>query len=123
MGIRFPVAGRYRIAAEAYAYQAETPVTFCLYRGNDRVGNAELIGSWQIDPGQPRRVELEHFFTSEDYFYLAPADLDQMPDGKTIFNYGARIYQGEGLAIRRLTLEGPLEKQWPPARLGRKGAN
>ncbi|MCP4904409.1 MAG: DUF1587 domain-containing protein, partial [bacterium] len=28
MGIRFPVAGRYRIVAEAYAYQAKTPVTF-----------------------------------------------------------------------------------------------
>jgi len=116
MGIRFPVAGRYRIAAEAYAYQAKTPVTFCIYRGNDLAGKAELIGSWQLDPGQPRQVELEHYFTPGDYFYLAPTDLDQLPDGKTIFSHGAKQYPGEGLAIRRLTLQGPLEKQWPPER-------
>ena len=116
MGIRFAVAGQYRIAAEAYAFQAETPVTFCIYRGNDLAGTAEMIGSWQLDPGQPRQIELEHYFTPGDYFYLAPADLDQMPDGKTIFQYGAKRYPGEGLAIRWLTLEGPLEKQWPPER-------
>ncbi len=116
MGIRFPVAGRYRIAAEAYAYQAKTPVTFCIYRGNDRSGNAELIGSWQLDPGQAKQVELEHYFTPEDYFYLAPADLDQLPDGKAIFHYGARRYPGEGVAVSRLSLEGPLERQWPPER-------
>lgn len=116
MGIRFPVAGRYRIAAEAYAYQAKTPVTFCIYRGNDRAGNAELIASWQLDPGQPRQVEIVHFFTPEDYFYLAPADLDELPDGRSFWAFGAKDYPGEGLAIRRLTLEGPLEKQWPPER-------
>ena len=116
MGIRFPVAGRYRIAADAYAYQAKTPVTFCIYRGNDRAGSAELIGSWQLDPGQPRQVEIEHYFTPEDYFYLAPADLDELPDGRSFWAFGARDYPGEGLAIRRLTLEGPLEKQWPPER-------
>jgi len=116
MGIRFPVAGRYRIVAEAYAFQAKTPVTFCIYRDNDRAGKATLIGSWQLDPGQPRQVETEHYFIPGDYFHLAPADLDQLPNGKTIFNYGAKHYPGEGLAISRLTLEGPLEKQWPPQR-------
>lgn len=116
MGIRFPVAGNYRITAEAFAYQARTPVTFCIYRGNDRAGNTELIGSWQLDPGQPRQVDLEHFFTPEDYFYLAPADLDQLPDGKNVFSFGANRYPGEGLAIRRLTVEGPLDRQWPPER-------
>ncbi|MGI9243195.1 MAG: DUF1592 domain-containing protein [Verrucomicrobiales bacterium] len=116
MGIRFPVAGQYRIAAEAYAYQAKTPVTFCIYRGSDLAGNAELIGSWQLNPGQPRQVELEAYFTPGDYFYLAPADADWQSEGRNVFAVGARKYMGEGLAIRRLTLEGPLEKQWPPQR-------
>ena len=34
MGIRFKVPGRYHIKAEAHAFQARTPVTFCIYRGN-----------------------------------------------------------------------------------------
>ena len=29
---------------------------------------------------------------------------------------GAKAYRGEGVAVRHLTLEGPLEKQWPPER-------
>ena len=116
MGIRFPVPGRYRIVAEAYAYQAETPVTFCLYRGNDLAAKRELIGSWQLDPGKPLQVEVEQYFRPGDFFFLAPSDLDATPQGRNVFSIGAKDYPGEGVAIRHLTLEGPLEKQWPPER-------
>ena len=116
MGIRFKVPGQYRIKAEAHAFQARTPVTFCIYRGNDLGGVRELIGSWQLNPGKPRQVAVEHYFTPGDYFYLAPADLDCDPNGRKVLAVGARDYRGEGVAIRRLTLEGPLEKQWPPER-------
>ena len=116
MGIRFPVPGRYRIEAEAYAYQAKTPVTFCLYRANDRAAKRELIGSWQLDPGELRQVEIEHYFRPGDFFFLAPSDLDATSQGRNVFSIGAKDYPGEGVAIRRLTLEGPLEKQWPPER-------
>ena len=116
MGIRFPVPGRYRIVAEAYAYQAKTPVTFCLYRANDRAAKRELIGSWQLDPGKLRQVEIENYFRPGDFFFLAPSDLDATTQGRNVFSIGAKDYPGEGVAIRRLTLEGPLEKQWPPER-------
>ena len=117
MGIKFPVPGRYRIEAESYAYQAKSPVTFCLYRANDRDAIKELIGSWQLDPGKPRKVEVEHYFRPGDFFFLAPSDLDATADGKNVFMVGARYnYKGEGVAVRRLTLEGPSEKQWPPER-------
>jgi hypothetical protein len=116
MGIRFKVPGQYRIKAEVHASQARTPVTFCIYRGNDLGGVRELISSWQLNPGKPRQVEVEHYFTPGDYFYLAPADLDCDPNGRNVLAVGARDYRGEGVAIRRLTLEGPLEKQWPPER-------
>ncbi|MDG1149952.1 MAG: DUF1587 domain-containing protein, partial [Akkermansiaceae bacterium] len=116
MGIRFKVPGQYRIKAEAYAFQARTPVTFCIYRGNDLGGVRELIGSWQLNPGKPRQVEVEHYFTPGDYFYLAPADHDCDPNGRKVLAVGARDYRGEGVAIRRLTLEGPVEEQWPPER-------
>jgi arylsulfatase A-like enzyme len=114
MGIRFPVPGRYRIKAEVYAYQANTPVTFCLYRANDRVAKRELIGAWQLDPDKPRQVEVEHYFRPGDFFFLAPSDLDSNAQGKNVMSVGARDYQGEGVAIRRLTLEGPVGKEWPP---------
>ncbi len=116
MGIHFPVAGRYRIVADAYAYQAKTPVTLCIYRASDQTGNKELIGSWQLDPGQPLQVEVEHYFQPGDFFFLAPSDLDVTPNGRSVFVVGARDYKGEGVAVRHLILEGPLEKQWPPER-------
>ncbi|MBC8148951.1 MAG: DUF1592 domain-containing protein, partial [Verrucomicrobiaceae bacterium] len=116
LGIRFSVPGRYRIVAEAYAYQAKTPVTFCLYRANDRAAKRELIGSWQLNPGKLRQVEIEHYFRPGDFFFLAPSDLDATPQGRNVLSIGAKDYPGEGVAIRRLTLEGPLEKQWPPKR-------
>ena len=116
MGIRFKVPGQYHIKAEAYAFQARTPVTFCIYRGNDLGGVRELIGSWQLNPGKPRQVEVEHYFAPGDYFYLAPADHDCDPNGRKVLAVGARDYRGEGVAIRRLTLEGPVEEQWPPER-------
>jgi hypothetical protein len=116
MGIRFKVPGQYRIKAEAYAFQARTPVTFCIYRGNDLGGVRELIGSWQLNPGKPRQIEVQHYFAPGDYFYLAPADLDCDRNGRDVLAVGARDYSGEGVMVRRLTLEGPLEKQWPPER-------
>ncbi|MGC6459383.1 MAG: DUF1592 domain-containing protein [Akkermansiaceae bacterium] len=116
MGIRFKVPGQYRIKAEAYAFQAKTPVTFCIYQGNDLGGVRELIGSWQLNPGKPRKVEVEHYFAPGDYFYLAPADHDCDPNGRKVLAVGAKEYRGEGVAIRRLTLEGPVEEQWPPER-------
>ena len=116
MGIRFKVPGQYRIKAEAYAFQARTPVTFCIYRGNDLAGIRELIGSWQLKPGKPRQVEVEHYFAPGDYFYLAPADLDYDLNGRNVLAVGARDYRGEGLAIRGLSLEGPIEEHWPPKR-------
>ncbi|MEM7011959.1 MAG: sulfatase-like hydrolase/transferase, partial [Verrucomicrobiota bacterium] len=115
MGIKFPVAGKYRIEAEVFGYQAETPVTFCIYRANDIDGKTEMIGSWQIDPGDTHEVELASYFSSDDYFYLVPEDLDQA-DSKTIFQHGAKTYPGEGVGVRRFTLEGPLESEWPPTR-------
>ena len=119
MGIRFKVPGQYRIKAEAYAFQARTPVTFCIYRGNDLGGVRELIGSWQLNPGKPRQIEVQHYFAPGDYFYLAPADLDCDRNGRDVLAVGARDYRGEGVAIRRLILEGPPEKQWPPERTRR----
>ena len=117
LGFKFPVAGRYRISAKVFAHQARTPVTFCLYRSSDLMGGSELVGAWQLDPGKPRVVEVDHYFNPEDFFFVAPADADCQPDGRDVLAVGARnSYKGEGLGIRRFTVQGPLEKRWPPER-------
>lgn len=116
MGYRPGKPGLYRITAEAYGYQAKTVVSFQIYKGSDQQGGSELIGSFDLPPGKTRQIELTHFFTPNDFFYPAPGDHDCQPDGREIFaNQGARNYRGEGLAIKWLKIQGPLEASWPPA--------
>lgn len=116
MGYRPRKPGLYRITAEAYGYQAETVVSFQIYKGSDQQGGAELIGSFDLPPGETRQIELIHFFTPGDFFYPAPGDHDCQPDGREIFaNQGQKNYGGEGLAIKWLKIQGPLKTSWPPA--------
>ena len=115
MGYRPPYPGLYRITAEAYGYQAKTPVTMLLYRSSEQQGGAELIAAFDLSPGKPRTVQVTSYFTPDDYFYPAPADHDWQPDGRSVFAAkGAKHYKGEGLAIKWLKIEGPLQKHWPP---------
>ena len=115
MGFRPPYPGLYRITAEAYGYQAKTPVTFTLYRSSARQGGATLIAAFDLPPGKSRTVEVISYFTPQHFFYPAPADHDWQPDGRNVFAArGAKNYQGEGLAIKWLKIEGPLIKHWPP---------
>ncbi|MDE0934550.1 MAG: DUF1592 domain-containing protein [Mariniblastus sp.] len=116
MGYRPKSPGLYRITAEAYGYQADTVVSFQIYKGSDQQGGSELIGSFDLPPGETRQIELTHFFTPADFFYPAPADHDCQADGREIYRArGAKNYRGEGLAIKWLKIQGPLEASWPPA--------
>ena len=116
MGYRPRYPGLYRITAEAYGYQAKTPVTFGIYRSSEKQGNAQLIGGFEIPPGKTRKIELTEFFTPEDFFYPAALDINWAPSGQSIYVKGAKTYKGEGLAIKWLKIEGPLETEWPPPR-------
>jgi hypothetical protein len=120
MGYRPQYAGMYRITAEAYAYQARTPVTFVLNRSSNQQGSTQLIAAFDLAPGEPRIVEVTSYFTPQDFFYPAPADHDWQQDGRNVFSAkGAKFYKGEGLAIKWLKIEGPLEEHWPPERTRR----
>jgi hypothetical protein len=120
MGYRPQYPGLYRITAEVYGYQARSSVTMTLYRSSKQQGGAELIAAFDLTPGESRTVEVTNYFTPDDYFYPAPADHDWQPDGRSIYhNIGAKNYTGEGVAIKWLKIEGPLEQHWPPERTRR----
>lgn len=114
MGYRPQCPGLYRIYAEAYAYQAQTPVTMLVYRSSAEQGGAELVASFDLQPGTPRVVDFTSYFTPQDFFYIGLADDDWQADGKSIFVDGAKKYTGEGVAVKWLTIKGPLVSQWPP---------
>ena len=121
-GFSVPWPGRYRVALEAYAYQADTPVTLTVYRGL-RAGVAvsldELIGSFDLVGKTPRTVEVTPFLRPGDAISPALADADVPPGDHPGLYFQpdkyVRDYQGEGVALKSMTIEGPLLDAWPPA--------
>ncbi len=70
LGFQVPYPGRYRVTVDAYAYQADTPVTLTLFRGN-RPGRlvqlTDLVGVFDLVGTAPRTVEATT--------YLRPGEL------------------------------------------------
>ncbi len=121
-GFRVPAPGRYRVALEAYPYQADTPVVLSVYRGRKQgivASLDELIGTFDLVGDEPRTVEMTPFLQPGDLIGPSVADLDGNPfiaqrNGNPDDGYDMTNYRGEGLALKSLTIEGPLHDTWPP---------
>lgn len=119
-GYNVPYAGRYRATIEGWAYQPRGPVTLTVYRGSKQAAAAsldELIASWDLVGDTPRTVQFETFLRPGDL--LAPSIAEADPPPGEYFDYyppdrNVENYKGEGIALRSLTIEGPLFDDWPP---------
>ena len=125
-GISILEAGRYKVSAEAYPYQARTTVTLTMFKG--KVGAAgsaaltDLIGVYDLVEPEPRRVEVNTYLKPGDVVTLSVADLLPEPGPfKNYFEgqYNVRDYKGEGIVMRWLEIEGPLHTEWPPRSIKR----
>lgn len=115
-GLRFPVAGRYRITVTGSAYQPRSAVTMSLKRQNDIQGDSELFAAWDVDETL-RTVSTIKYLRPDDYIYVSADELEPAPDGKVIYNsQPASEFKGEGVRVRKVLVEGPLESTWPPQR-------
>ena len=115
-GLRIPVAGRYRITVTGSAYQPRSSVTMSLRRQNDVQGDSELFAAWDVDE-KLSTVSTIKYLRPDDYFYVSTDELEPAPDGKVIYNsQPASEFKGEGVRVRKVLVEGPLESTWPPQR-------
>lgn len=123
-GVVIPHPGRYRVSVEAYRYQAHTPVALKVYRGV-KAGIAasfdELIGWVDLVDDKTVTVELTPYLRPGDLIGVTPADTDGDDDPALAFedrSQGYRevlkTYEGEGIAFKSMTIEGPLLDTWPP---------
>jgi hypothetical protein len=116
-GFRPQVAGQYRIGVTAAAYQPRSSITVSLKRQNDAQGESGLFAAWDLTGSDYREVETTTYLRPDDYIYVSADELEPAPDGRVIYNsQPASEFQGEGVRIRRVTVEGPLESTWPPER-------
>ena len=119
--IEIPVPGRYRVSVEAYPFQADTVVTLALYQGRLVAVNAamnRLIATMDLVGDETRTLEVTPFLYPGDLIAPVPFD-NEAPPGDRPENYFAperhvRDYEGEGIALKSITIEGPLYDSWPP---------
>jgi hypothetical protein len=105
--------GRYRIRISAYAVQSKTPVTLRVVNRPELKGLDEhLIGYFDVPPGKPTVIEFVELFELRDSLILLPS---KTGSAKTIMDAGgAEKYEGRGVAIQWIDVEGPLLDSWPP---------
>ena len=120
-GFAVPYPGRYRVTVTAYPYQAHSPVTLTLYRGRMSglaASLTRLLGTFDLVGDEPRTVEITPFLSPGDLVSPSLADNDA-PPGDNPGRYGrpgrnVRDYKGEGIALKTMTIDGPLFDTWPP---------
>ena len=109
-----PDRGRYRFRISAAAVQSGgKPVTFGVsVTGKQMAGKSGLVGYFDAPPGKPTVVEFVEFMEPRTTVHVLPYGL---ATAQTVHKIGADQYEGPGLAVQFVEVEGPLHETWPPA--------
>jgi len=109
-----PDRGRYRFRISASAIQSSAkPVTYCVsVAGKQMAGKSGLIGYFDAPAQKPTVAEFVEFMEPRTTIHILPYGL---PNAQTVHKIGADKYQGPGLAVQWVEIEGPLNDTWPPA--------
>lgn len=110
----FKEAGRYRIKVSGYAWQAKEPLTFWV-EGTSFAPGAEkpIFGFWSFPPGKPgdsHTIEFEAWLDRNYMLAIEPYGINDPQRYKRMTIDG---YDGPGLAILKVSIEGPLVDQFP----------
>jgi hypothetical protein len=101
---------RFRISASAYQSGGK-PVTFRVTAGGRRLsGKSGLVGYFDAPP-EPRIIEFVQYMEPKTTIAMLPYGL---PNAQTVNKIGAETYEGPGLAVQWIEVEGPLNDTWPP---------
>jgi hypothetical protein len=103
--------GKYRIRITGYAHQSPSPVTFSIGSTSFAAGSEkQVFGFASVPPDRPTTVELEARMDARSMLSIEPQGIapPQSLKEKPIADY-----EGPGLAILRVRLEGPLLDEFP----------
>jgi hypothetical protein len=108
-----PDRGKYRIRISAAGYQSgEKPVTFRVDAGPMLMGTKNhLVDYFDAPPGKPRVFEFVDDFEARNHIRISPYGL---AGANVVHKIGAEKYEGPGLAVQYVEVEGPLHDTWPP---------
>jgi hypothetical protein len=106
-------AGYYRFRISASSIQNEgAPVTFRVTSSDTRLtGTHGLIGYFDAPPDKPAVFEFVRYMEPRTTIRMLPYGL---AGANTVKQVGGEQWQGPGLAIQYVDVEGPLNETWPP---------
>jgi len=109
-----PDRGDYRFRISASGFQSSgKPVTYRVDAGLMLMtGKPHLVGYFDAPADQPAVVEFVDYLEARNTIRILPYGLAA---AQTVDKVGADDYQGPGLAVQWVEVEGPLHDTWPPA--------
>lgn len=108
-----PDRGRYRFRISASAVQSGgKPVTYSVsVTGKRMAGTSGLVGYFDAPAGKPTVVEFVEFMEPRTTVHILPYGL---AGAQVVNKIGADAYEGPGLSVQFVEIEGPLNGAWPP---------
>jgi len=105
--------GYYRFRLSVSAVQSPgKPVTFRIVSGGGRLnGKDGLVGYFDAREGEPQFIEFTRFMEPRTTIALLPYGL---AGAQGVNKVGADAWEGPGLAVQYVDVEGPLNESWPP---------
>jgi hypothetical protein len=105
--------GKYRVRIFASGVQSSgKPVSFRIDVGPMLMGTVNhLVDYYDAPPDKPTLVEFIDHFEARNHFRISPYGL---ATAQTVSKIGAEKYEGPGLAVQWVEVEGPLYDRWPP---------
>ncbi len=107
--------GKYRFRMSVSGIQsAGKPVTFSVKSGGGGMGGAKahLVSYFDAPADKPTLIEFTDHMEPRTSINILPYNL---PNAQTVSKVGAEAWDGPGLAIDWVEMEGPLNDVWPPA--------
>ena len=108
-----PDAGNYRFRISASTIQGEgKPVTFRVTASGTRLtGTSGLISYFDAPPDKPTVFEFVRYMEPRTTITMLPYGL---AGANTVKQTGGEYWNGPGLAVQYVEVEGPLNETWPP---------
>lgn len=105
--------GRYRFRISANGYQSQgSPVTYRVIVGNTQLsGRNGLVGYFDAPADEPIVVEFEQDMEPHKTIAILPYGLAR---AQAVDAVGAENWEGPGLEVQWVDVEGPLYDAWPP---------
>ena len=113
-----PYSAKYRVKVTAYAIRSDEPITLTIRTGGPGHSESDavpktLLGHVTTKTGQPQVFEFEQELVRGQFFRIYPASLPYMRFIPSL-EERQKDYQGPGVVIQHVEVDGPIIDQWPP---------